>query len=76
MQELGEAAVLITDTSGRRPRRKAAVSASKTLRATRDSPDAPSSDNEYKGDSEQEGEEANTDEDEVDNPTDTDDDDM
>ena len=76
MQELGEAAVLITDTSGRRPRRKAAVSASKTLRATRDSPDAPSSDDEYKGDSEQEGEEANTDEDEVDNPTDTDDDDM
>ena len=52
------------------------MSASKTLRATRDSPDAPSSDNEYKGDSEQEGEEANTDEDEVDNPTDTDDDDM
>ena len=52
------------------------MSASKTLRATRDSPDAPSSDDEYKGDSEQEGEEANTDEDEVDSPSDKEDDDL
>jgi hypothetical protein len=69
-QELDEDATLVTDATGRRPRRKAAVSASKTLRATRDSPDAPSSDDEYKGDTEQEGEEAISDEEDADSPTD------
>ncbi len=73
-QEVDEDMTLVTDSTGRRPRRKAAVSASKTLRATRDSPDAPSSDDEYKGDTEQEGEEAISDEEEVDSPTDDDDD--
>lgn len=74
-QELGEDITLVTDGTGRRPRRKAAVSASKTLRATRDSPDTPSSDDEYKGDTEQEGEEAISDEEDVDSPTDDDEDD-
>lgn len=69
-QALDEDATLVTDATGRRPRRKAAVSASKTLRATRDSPDAPSSDDEYKGDTEQEGEEAISDEEDADSPTD------
>ena len=64
---------LVTDGTGRRPRRKAAVSASKTLRATRDRPDAPSSNDEYKGDTEQEGEEAISDEEDVDSPTDDED---
>ncbi|KAA6429373.1 MAG: hypothetical protein FRX49_00767 [Trebouxia sp. A1-2] len=71
-EELDEDTTFITDGTGRRPRRKAAVSASKTLRATRDSPDAPSSDDEYKGDTEQEGEEAISDDEDVDSPTDDD----
>ncbi len=69
-QELDEDVTLVTDGTGRRPRRKAAVSASKTLKATRDSPDAPSSDDEYQGDTEQEGEEAISDEEDADSPTD------
>ena len=64
----------IPDASGRRPRRKAAVSASKSLRATRDSPDAPSSDDEYKGDSVQEADEVGTDDDDIDSPSDEDED--
>jgi len=74
-QELDEDVTLVTDGTGRRPRRKAAVSASKTLKATRDSPDAPSSDDEYQGDTEQEGEEAISDEEDVDSRTDDDEDD-
>lgn len=72
-EDNGEDTVALTDGTGRRPRRKTAVSASKSLRAVGDGPDAPSSDDEYQGDTEQEAEEANTDEDDVDTPTDDED---
>ncbi|KAL0042386.1 hypothetical protein WJX77_010878 [Trebouxia sp. C0004] len=75
-EELDDDVTLVKDGTGRRPRRKAAVSASKTLRATRDSPDAPSSDDEYKGATEQEGEEAISDEEDADSPTEDDDEDV
>ena len=54
-QEPEQQASADVDASGRRPRRKAAVSANKSLRASRDSPDGAPSDDEYKGGS---GEEA------------------
>lgn len=41
------------DSSGRRPKRKAAVSATKSLKAARDSPDSLPSDDEYKGGSDE-----------------------
>ena len=60
---------------GRRPRRRAAVSASKSLQAARNSPDGPSGDDdEYQGDSDVEAAEAASDDLDVDSPTDGDED--
>lgn len=62
-QEPEQQASADVDASGRRPRRKAAVSANKSLRASRDSPDGAPSDDEYKGGSGEEAAEAVSDDD-------------
>lgn len=63
VQEPDEQASADVDTSGQRPRRRAAVSANKSLRATRDSPDGELSDDEYRGGSDAEAEEGMSDDD-------------
>ena len=66
LKEDEEPASAEVDTDGKRPRRKAAVSASKSLRATtRDSPDSVPSDDEYKAGSGEEAEEAVSDDDDM-----------
>lgn len=63
VQEADEQGSADADTSGRRPKRRAAVSASKSLRATRGSPDGGLSDDEYKGGSDEEADAAVSDDD-------------
>ena len=63
VQEPDEQASADVDTSGRRPRRRAAVSANRSLKAARDSPDGEGSDDEYRGGSGAEAEEAMSDDD-------------
>ena len=65
IQESEEQPSANIDPNSRRPRRKAAVSARKSLRAARHSPDSVPSDDEYKGGSDEEAKEGKSDDDDM-----------